>query len=473
MAENPRFNSLPDLLNAPTEQLSSIILEQYPGKPQEFYNAFGVERFSRELPNGIKVVFLRKPGVTSVHCHTVIARGSLFDPQEYLGLAHMDEHMFLSGTNKTPNLGELVQPVEYSGGYLNAETGYDTIELFTKLNRKVNAQKGIDVMASCLGDTQYSRTKINTERQMIKNEIRESQDKPEESLSELLYQTLYQGTLLARPIGGTIGTVNKITREQLLYHAKESRQGKRIAIVGGGDMPFEEFFTLIADSFKEVPPGERTPVPHIIPLRESNHIGIKREKNTNMVYYSLGYNTVSETHPDRVALGLIASLLGDGFSSLLDKSLRQNKGRSYSCDVDYSYMRDVGHLAVNVATSSSDLQKTIDIVSSLYETLREKGISEQELALRKNLLIEQTIGATENIGDWVDEHSRVEGLRLYQDTDRSIPELDYSVHSYMLKVASLTTEDIKRVAETYFTDQWSMALYGDVKGKNVTVPLGR
>ena len=84
------------------------------------------------LPNGLTVLVQVDPAAPVVAVVTHVKAGYFDEPDEWVGIAHVLEHMFFKGTVRR-GPGDLARETQQLGGYLNASTIYDKTVYYTVL----------------------------------------------------------------------------------------------------------------------------------------------------------------------------------------------------------------------------------------------------------------------------------------------------------------------------------------------------
>lgn len=77
---------------------------------------------THKLPNGAQVLLMQRPNIPLSYCAVSVGVGSFSDPDEYLGLAHLMEHMIFMGSSKYSIFNEYSSFMSTHSGYDNAET---------------------------------------------------------------------------------------------------------------------------------------------------------------------------------------------------------------------------------------------------------------------------------------------------------------------------------------------------------------
>ena len=81
------------------------------------------------LKNGLEVFLTYDPTALKSAASLAVGTGSLYDPADKPGLAHLLEHMLFLGTTKYPTVGQYQQFIGQNNGEANAYTADDITNL--------------------------------------------------------------------------------------------------------------------------------------------------------------------------------------------------------------------------------------------------------------------------------------------------------------------------------------------------------
>ena len=87
------------------------------------------------LPNGLTLLVQRDVSAPVVAVVTHVKAGFFDEPDHWVGISHVLEHMFFKGTARR-GVGAIARETKGAGGYLNASTSYDHTSYFTVLPAK-------------------------------------------------------------------------------------------------------------------------------------------------------------------------------------------------------------------------------------------------------------------------------------------------------------------------------------------------
>lgn len=167
----------------------------------------------------------------------------------------------------------------------------------------------------------------------------------------------------------------------------------------------------------------------------------KDTEQTNICLATLG---VAYTSPDYYPFMLINALLGDGMSSRLFQSIREEQGLAYDIGSYINSYAETGSLVVSAGVDPSQTKGVIRAISAELKRLCEVPVPADELRRIKTYVrggILLGLEGTQQVASWLGSqeclHSRV----------RDIDEV-------IALVEVITAQDIVRVARTCFAPEW-------------------
>src|SRR3954470_7165610 len=132
-----------------------------------------IERFT--LPNGLQVAFIAIDAPV-VAVQLWYHAGSKDEPRDRRGTAHMFEHMMFKGTQHVRSEAH-AQLINGVGGYVNAETDEDATHYIETLPSDY-VELAIQLEAERMRNLLFRPEMIKTEREVVKEEIRQSENSP-------------------------------------------------------------------------------------------------------------------------------------------------------------------------------------------------------------------------------------------------------------------------------------------------------
>jgi predicted Zn-dependent peptidase len=265
---------------------------------------------------------------------------------------------------------------------------------------------------------------------------------------------LYPQHVLGRDIAGTRESVRALNRESLLAYMERGYAPANAVIAVAGGVSHAQVVDVVGEllggwqgshSLVTIPYAGRP---------EQRVSAINRPiEQTHIVLECQAYHRF---HPDRYALALLNSILGEGMSSRLFVQIREERGLAYSVYSFVSALNDTGTFAVYAAADQERTEAAIRAILDELRRLRDEPVGEEELQYAKAYVRGSLLLSLEHSGanaGWV-------GNRLITMNRISTPE---EVIAHFDRV---TSDDIRRVARELFRDDaLLLSLVGPLKRK--------
>ncbi|MCZ9990139.1 insulinase family protein [Brachyspira hyodysenteriae] len=190
------------------------------------------------LKNGTRVVLEKMPMLDTVSIGFIFLTGSANEKKEENGYTHFIEHMLFKGTDKI-SAKELIRNIEGVGGIFNAFTSRHLTSFYINIISKY-FDRAVDTLENIMLNSAFREDDINREKKVIIEELKMSNDTPEEISANQFFAAAYKGTSMSFPIGGNINNIKKISREKIYSYFKEHFNSNNliISIAGNFDIDY-------------------------------------------------------------------------------------------------------------------------------------------------------------------------------------------------------------------------------------------
>src|ERR1041384_4500238 len=165
------------------------------------------------LGNGMTVLTEHMPGLRSVTACVWIRRGARYESAELNGIYHFIEHMVFRGTRRRTALQISVES-DRLGGRLDAFTSHEMTG-FTVKTVDAALPRALDLLMDMVTAPRFDAGDLESERQVIFEEINSILDTPDKLLARLFNTSCFPSHPLGRPIEGTPATISRFSCEQL------------------------------------------------------------------------------------------------------------------------------------------------------------------------------------------------------------------------------------------------------------------
>ena len=174
----------------------------------------------RELKGGARLLSAELPDRASASLVLMVSAGSRFEDDRVGGVSHFVEHLFFKGTRKRPTAQEIAEAIEGVGGGMNASTDKELTAYWSRVPAD-RLELAIDVLFDIVSNSQLAPSDIERERTVILEELKMYLDQPQDYVHSLFEQIMWPGHPLGRDIIGTVESVSRTSRDDLLGYVRE------------------------------------------------------------------------------------------------------------------------------------------------------------------------------------------------------------------------------------------------------------
>lgn len=394
------------------------------------------------------------PHLRSVTMGVWVWSGTRFEPAGQSGIAHFLEHAVFKGTENR-NAYEIAQSIESLGGYLNAFTGRELNCYFARIMDS-DLPVAIEVIGDLLQYSRFDQNDIEKEKMVVIEEIRGLEDNPEDLVSELYTNLIWQNHNLGRPILGDEQSISKFTPNDLVTYLKNRYRNENIYIIAAGHLDHKELVDLVQKYYDF--PGIVEEHQSECQLESGSLKTRILSRDISQAHLCLGGIGIPYSHSSKYTLFLLNAILGGGMTSRLFQRIREDSGLAYSIYSDVELYQDTGQICISAGVDPSDAQKTIEMIRNECDILRKQTVQQVELDDARSQLIGSLYLSLEESGSVMNRLARME---IY---DNSYSLVDETVRH----LESVTTSDIIDLGETIFAeDNTYLAAVGPLSEEDI------
>lgn len=276
----------------------------------------------RVLSNGLTVLAERDASAPVVAAVTHVKAGYFDEPDEWVGISHVLEHMYFKGTARRPT-GALARETQRLGGYLNAGTIYDKTVYYTVLPSADGAlRQAVDLQGDALMNTRLDAEDLSRELEVIIQEANRKRDTPAAVAGETLYAILYAQHRIRRWRIGSEEGLRALTAEDVRTYYRTRYTPERTIVALVGDLDTEEALDLAEATYgdwRTDPPHEDESPREVDPPPAALEV-LRGDVERPVVV--IGWRTFDTLHPLTTALDFAGAVLGSGRGSWLSRAVR-------------------------------------------------------------------------------------------------------------------------------------------------------
>lgn len=394
------------------------------------------------LRNGLRLFTTQMPGMRSASIAFFFTVGSRYEPDAIAGTSHFIEHMLFKGTQHYPGARLISEAIEGVGGSFNGSTGKE----LTCYTARVPAEQlsvVLRVLADMVRYPLFELEEIEKERGVIIEELSATRDDPQEWASLLIDQVMWPNLPLGRDDAGFVETVAQIKREQMLNYMGESYLPNSLVLSIAGNIEHAAVTQMVEELFGDWEAREHSKWQESLPPRNAPPVAMiqKETEQTNICVATLG---VSHDSANYYPLQLINGILGDGMSSRLFQSIREEQGLAYDIGSYLNTYYETGNLVVSAGVDPSQTEATVRAILRELTQLSTTPVPTDELErikayIRGGVLL--GLEGTQQVASWL---AGQESLR------NSVMDID----EVITHINAVTPADIQRVARICFAPEW-------------------
>jgi predicted Zn-dependent peptidase len=351
-----------------------------------------------------------------------VKRGSCHEGPEEEGLAHFIEHTVFKGTARYPDPEVMAAATDRLGGNVDAFTGKETACFYGKVLRD-QLPELVDLLGELVTTPVFEAEELVRERSVILEEIAQSEDQPDDWVSELFYEHFWPGSPLAHSILGRREQVSRYGSAEARAFFRKTYRAPNLLIAAAGDIEVEPMLAMLQPILDQLPDGE--PEDRAVVSAPAPFLLNRARKDLQQTSLVLGFPICGHTHPDRVAVNLLSHVLGGGMSSRLFMELREKHALCYQVGSYVSHYRETGALQI-MASCAPDkarelARRSVAECRNLVEgSLTAEELDRAKLQARTNLVFSQESTSARM---FTLAHQAIH-MGSLQDLDQQIAEID-------------------------------------------------
>jgi predicted Zn-dependent peptidase len=286
------------------------------------------------LPNGVRVLVRDNPVAGVVAVSLLVRAGSAFETPQNAGISNFLHRVMVRGTTRRSTL-EIANAAEDIGGNIDASGDVEYAEVRgTALAR--HWEPLLELVADVALHPSLPVDAVEIERRLILSQIRTRLDAPFQLAVDTLLEELYGTHPYALPAVGRQESVQRVSREALLNHYRETYQPNRLVLTVSGQVPAARVVRAAEKLFAALPASPMgANAPTAASLAASGVVkpaGTRRvlERAAQQAQILVGFTAPAVRDPDYAAVKVLGAVLGGGMAGRFFVELRDKLGLAYS-----------------------------------------------------------------------------------------------------------------------------------------------
>ncbi len=394
-----------------------------------------------EFDSGLKLVYVKNDAVRSVALGVYVGAGVLTEDMNTAGISHFIEHMMFKGT-KTRTSFEIVNEIDSVGAQINAFTTKSCTCYYT-VSLDHNADKCLDILSDMYFNPLFDDDELKKERNVIVEEINESEDTPDDVCLEKLSEVYFAGHKLANPILGTKDSISMFDSKTLFEYKNRWYVPENTIISIAGNVCEQDAVELVQRHFEDK--FLQSPVKAVFKKQDvavaTPCSGVaKTSKDIEQSHIAFAFPSLSYEDPKSIVVQLMTTVFGLEMSSRLFQSVREKLGLCYTIIAYPSTYQNNGLFVIFTSTNPVSVEKTVLAIKNEIKLLLDQGITEDELCKGKEQMKTSLV---------LGQESTTSMMRAFGRHAMQTGEL-YDIDSRIESIDNVTCADVLEVAKQIF-----------------------
>jgi zinc protease len=403
------------------------------------------------LDNGLTVLVKESHRVPVVSFWIWYRVGSRNELPGSTGISHWVEHMLFKGTPDYQP-GAIFRTINKFGGTLNGFTWIDFTAYFETLpNTQLELAASIE--ADRMENAVFDPEEVEKERTVILSEREGAENQPGFHLNEELMGAAFRHHPYGQSVIGFESDLLAITREELYRHYRTYYTPRNATVIVVGAVDSDEAIKLVEAKFGGIASGPEMPVMRAVEPEQVAERRLSVRRPAPAPQLAVAYHAPSAAHPDSAPMAVLDTVLSGGkglgmgsgggmgrssrlYRALVASGLCSGARSSFPLTID-PYLFTIGASLI----PTTPPPQVEEVVFEETRRLREEPVEQPELDRAIKQIRAQFAYATESV---TQQAYWLGSMRLVA------PEIDPD--DYIEQVASVTADDVQRVAEDYLPE---------------------
>jgi len=335
-----------------------------------------------QTKNGVKVLYVYAPELPLLDVNVVFDAGSVRD-NDKPGIATLTNGLLSHGSklrNKTLTVDDVSERFENVGARFSASAtkDYAALKLRTLTDEQWLSQ-AVTTLQSIINAPVFDQKELERTRKQVLVAIDGRKQSPGTIADELFYKNLYGEHPYANPGIGTMASIKKMTRHDLMHFYKQYYVAKNALVTIVGNVDKQKAIQLAEQLTGHLPVGKKADeLSDVKNLAAAS--SIHKEFPSSQTHIMMGQTGVHRKDKDYFSLYVANHILGgSGFGSRIMEEIREKRGLAYS---SYSYfipMLKRGPFIIGMQTSNKQTDEAMGVLKTTLADFVNDGPSEKEL----------------------------------------------------------------------------------------------
>jgi zinc protease len=371
-----------------------------------------------KLANGMRVIVVEKRDLPIVTATLVAPGGGSGDADGKAGTAALAADLMTKGT-KTRSAEQIAQQIESLGGSIGAGADWDAA--FATVTVKADqVDPAMALLADVARNPVFAQDEIDRSRKQSLDGLTVQLKNPAAVAGIVASRAVFGTAPYGNMLGGTPGSLPKITREDIVSLYGKAWQPGESALVIVGDIAQKDAAALAQKLFGDWKQPETIAVEARHFAQVKPRVIVVDMPDAGQAGVVIARPGIARSDPDFYAAQVANATLGDGFTSRLNREIRIKRGLAYGAGSSVDARRAPGSVSASTQTKNPSAAEVVTLIAAEMTRMGAEAVPAAELDTRKAVLIggfgrriERTDGIAGALADYVGDDVPLDTLQKY------------------------------------------------------------
>jgi zinc protease len=392
----------------------------------------------KTLPNGLRVIFVERPGTSLATAQLLIKNGGEIDPPKLAGLADTTVSLLTKGTAKR-TAPQIAEAIEALGGMIDYGARWDSSMVSVNVSSS-QIDPAMEILSDVVRRPTFKAEELERQRQQSIDMLSFLLADPGTLARYVASRVVFGDSPYGHPLTGTPESLALIKREDITrLHSVYYRPDNALLVIGG-DLRSDDAFKLAERYFGDWAKPS-TPLPasaerETTARKSGQRVVVVDMEHAGQAAVILTRAGLKRTDPDFFRGIVTNSVLGGGYSARLNQEIRTKRGLSYGAGSALEVRRSTGPFIAVTQTKNESGAEVASILMTELARLASASIPDAELTPRKASLI----------GNYARQLETLDGL-VTQVASLALNGLSLDeINTYIRNVQNVQAAEIQRFA---------------------------
>lgn len=329
-----------------------------------------------EISPGMKIIFYNDNTQPLINIRINFNNGA--SCENIPGLMKFTLKLMTTGTKKR-SYTDISNEIETIGASLSANAGWDEAMIGISCLNSFTSE-AIDILFDLTFNSVFDNKEIERYRKKHVSSLQQNLTNSSYLAQMAFNSGIYENHSYARPLKGTIDSVEKITQSDIIGAYKKLLSDRNVWMVVSGNFDKENISKNIREKIKQIKLNKSQENQIDSPrYPEKSRIILIEKSRPSQTSIRIGKQSINMSHPDYYALQVANTIFGGFFMSRLNELLREEKGYTYGIGSTISTRKNASIFGIASEINLDATRQAIDDILSEMQKMTEEPVNEDEL----------------------------------------------------------------------------------------------